>query len=501
MSTARRLQFGTDRDAAMFSRAVTAGTLVRLSRGVFSNDTVTSPERQVREHLWEIVAHIVPDAVVADRSAALGGRLTSDGRMFVISADRRRDLILPGVRVVPRTGPSRRPDDLVWMNGLAMTSPARTLVDNLAPSRSRGSSARTLSPIEVEEWVVRQAQTLPADRLNRLRDHAKQVAIEFGMPERAEIVDDLFGAAQRTRSVPTAGPLLAARSANLDWDTRRLAMFEALAADLTGRAGQVVDNVVDVVLAPDPVHSGEAPFFEAYFSNFIEGTEFTLDEAVRIVYDREPVRSRPEDSHDVLGTFSLIVDPADNHHVASTADEFVDTLVYRHSQIMGARPTKRPGQFKRDANRAGTYEFVDPALAEGTLRRGFDILAGLTDPFDRAMFAMFLVSEVHPFDDGNGRVARLAMNAELSAAGRPRIIIATVFRNEYQTALRQMSREGRTALLVRTLNRAWRWSAEMDFTDQATARHWLELTHATIDSTDAEHSGIQLRLPSEIAIP
>lgn len=46
--------------------------------------------------------------------------------------------------------------------------------------------------------------------------------------------------------------------------------------------------------------------------------------------------------------------------------------------------------------------------SRGRLRRGFDILSGLIDPFDRAVFAMFLVSEVHPFDDGNGRVARLA---------------------------------------------------------------------------------------------
>jgi len=32
----------------------------------------------------------------------------------------------------------------------------------------------------------------------------------------------------------------------------------------------------------------------------------------------------------------------------------------------------------------------------------------------RALLAMFIVSEVHPFIDGNGRLARLVMNAELS---------------------------------------------------------------------------------------
>jgi len=496
----RQIRFSTDRDAPAFSRGVAAGKLVRLARGVFSDDTTTPAERQVREHVWEIVAHFVPDALIADRSAALGGRLTPDGLLFIVSADRRRELDLPGVRVIPRTGPGPRPDDLPWLHGLALTSPARTLVDNLTPSRARTATARTLTRAELEEWVVRQAQDLPAERLNRLRDQAKQIAGDLGVPERASAIDDLFGAAQGTRSIHTASPLLKARASKRDWDVRRIAMFDTLASDLNARAGDEMRALADVTASPGPVRSREAPFFEAYFSNFIEGTEFTLDEAVRIVYDQEPVQARREDSHDVLATFALVIEPTDSQHVAATPDEFVDVLIYRHSQIMAARPGKRPGQLKRDPNRAGTYEFVDPLLVAGTLQHGFDILAGLTDPFDRAVFAMFLVSEVHPFDDGNGRVARLAMNAELSAAGRARIVIPTVFRNEYQTALRQMSRERRTGLLARTLNRAWRWSAEMDFTDQATARHWLELTHAVTDSTDAEHSGIALRLPSEVAI-
>jgi len=38
---------------------------------------------------------------------------------------------------------------------------------------------------------------------------------------------------------------------------------------------------------------------------------------------------------------------------------------------------------------------------------------------------MFLITEVHPFLDGNGRVARLFMNCELVSANQPRIIIPT----------------------------------------------------------------------------
>ena len=41
----------------------------------------------------------------------------------------------------------------------------------------------------------------------------------------------------------------------------------------------------------------------------------------------------------------------------------------------------------------------------------------LDAPFRRAAFIHFLISEVHPFADGNGRMARVMMNAEL-VAGR-----------------------------------------------------------------------------------
>ena len=40
------------------------------------------------------------------------------------------------------------------------------------------------------------------------------------------------------------------------------------------------------------------------------------------------------------------------------------------------------------------------------------MMASLDDPIARAIYMMFLVSEVHPFDDGNGRMARIMMNAE-----------------------------------------------------------------------------------------
>jgi hypothetical protein len=76
-----------------------------------------------------------------------------------------------------------------------------------------------------------------------------------------------------------------------------------------------------------------------------------------------------------------------------------------------------------------------------------------------------------------------------------RIVIPIVFRNEYQTALRNLSREGRCDLYVRTLAYAWRWTVAMPWQDRAAVDGQLIATNALTDSTDAEREGVRLELP------
>ena len=165
-----------------------------------------------------------------------------------------------------------------------------------------------------------------------------------------------------------------------------------------------------------PTDGPALPFFEAYFSNFIEGTEFAVDEAADIVFKGYIPKARPEDAHDVLGTWRVVSDQNEMSRLPGSSTELIALLKSRHARIMEGRPDKGPGRFKSEPNRAGSTTFVTPELVEGTLAKGFEIYRGLTSPLHRAIFMMFLISEVHPFADGNGRVARIMMNAELVAA-------------------------------------------------------------------------------------
>ncbi len=159
---------------------------------------------------------------------------------------------------------------------------------------------------------------------------------------------------------------------------------------------------------------------------------------------------------------------------------------------MAGRPDKRPGELKELANQAGGTLFVDPALVEGTLTEGYQRLVDLDTAWERSVLAMFVVSEVHPFDDGNGRVARIMMNAELQAVGQMRTIIPTVFRDDYLGALRRLSRQEDPSVLIKALRFANDWTARIDFSDLDGARDQMAPTNAF----EVAEDGVRLLMPS-----
>ena len=103
-------------------------------------------------------------------------------------------------------------------------------------------------------------------------------------------------------------------------------------------------------------------FFESYFSNYIEGTEFEIDEAKAIVDSGIPMPRRDEDSHDILGTFKVLSNRAEMMKTPTSPKELFAILSHRHSILLEGRPHMNPGIFKTKNNRAGMTEFVDYQL-------------------------------------------------------------------------------------------------------------------------------------------
>ena len=108
---------------------------------------------------------------------------------------------------------------------------------------------------------------------------------------------------------------------------------------------------------------------------------------------------------------------------------------------------------------------------------------------------MFLVSEIHPFGDGNGRIGRVMMNAKLVAGGEERIIIPTVFRDNYLAAWRALSRTTRPEPLIRVLDCAQRWTPAVDWSSIPDTVRELDACNAFLDSYEPEAEGLRLRMP------
>jgi hypothetical protein len=116
---------------------------------------------------------------------------------------------------------------------------------------------------------------------------------------------------------------------------------------------------------------------------------------------------------------------------------------------------------------------------------------GTTRRQPAVVFAECEAPLVHPFDDGNGRVARVMMNAELASGGQSRIIIPTVFRDDYLGGLRQLTRRGDSSVLIKALRYGHDYTARIDFSTLSRATEMLHETNAFNEPGSSE----RLRLP------
>ena len=208
-------------------------------------------------------------------------------------------------------------------------------------------------------------------------------------------------------------------------------------------------------------------FYEAYFSNYIEGTEFEIGEAENIVFDAKHRYERHEDGHDIKNTYTILTEIYDNPMVFSDYNDFINTLKRVHIKLMGHRKDKiLVGEFKKKVNLSGSMKFVLPSQLNMTLQKAYEIYDSLENPIHRAIFIHLMISEIHPFDDGNGRISRIFMNNELSRANLAHIVIPTVFRDDYITALKGFSHQHNPKPIIKALIKAYRITNSIDWERQ-----------------------------------
>ena len=89
----------------------------------------------------------------------------------------------------------------------------------------------------------------------------------------------------------------------------------------------------------------------------------------------------------------------------------------------------------------------------------FDLLEQETEPCVRAVLGHWMFGYVHPYPDGNGRIARFLMNAMLASGGYLWTVIRVEDRTPYLNALESASAEGNIQPFAKFIAERVGWSA------------------------------------------
>ena len=464
------------KDANPKSSMIKDGTLRKIAPKVYTTNMEDSPETIVARNLFYILGQLFPHAVISHRSA-FELKQTETGDIF-LTYNYSRNVSLPGITVHLLEGPMGTEHDMPFIENLFVSSNERRMLENLQKGRARNGSVSKCMPREViEENLEKMLQVNGETGINAFRDKARDVAKELGMDGEFEALNSIVSALLTTKpSTILTSPKAVARANGLPYDGERVKLFELLFKALKNDVFADIDEPNQTT-----AEFRNFAFFESYFSNYIEGTEFEIEEAWEIVETGKPMPARNADSHDVLGTFQIVASRREMRRTPQTAEELIEILQERHRVMMAARPDRDPGMFKMKNNHAGDTHFVDYTLVRGTLMKGFEYYQALESPFAKALFMLFMISEVHPFNDGNGRISRIMMNAELVHADQSKIIIPTVFREDYLNALRRLTRKGDPSVIVRAISRVRQFSANITGEDFEATKEYLEKCYAFKD--------------------
>ncbi len=460
------------------SKQVKSGRLRKIATRVYTTNMDDSPEDIIRRNVFYILGQLYPHAVISHRSA-FELKPTNEGDIF-LTYKYTKKITLPGITVHLLQGPMGTDHDMPFIENLYISSTERRMLENLQKGRTRGRISKCLPKTYIEENLEKMLVVNGEAGINEFRDRAKEIAKQLNMTEEFETLNSIIGALLSTKpsGILTADSAFA-RAQGVPFDQERIKLFETLFETLNKEYFPVINeqNISTTAFR-------NFAFFESYFSNYIEGTEFEIEDAYRIIETGQPMLARNADSHDVLGTFQIVASRREMRRTPSTANELIEILQDRHRIMMAARPDRNPGKFKMQNNHAGDSHFVDYTLVRGTLIKGFDFYKALTSPFAKALFILFMISEIHPFKDGNGRISRIMMNAELVHADQSKIIIPTVFREDYLNGLRRLTRKGDPSVIIRAMSRVRLFSTKIIGENFDETRRYLEETNAFKDGDE-----------------
>jgi Fic family protein len=118
--------------------------------------------------------------------------------------------------------------------------------------------------------------------------------------------------------------------------------------------------------------------------------------------------------------------------------------------------------YRNDAVYLRTSRYVPPRweAVRDAMPALFDLLEKEPEPGVRAVLGHWLFGYLHPYPDGNGRIARFLMNAMLASGGYPWTVVRVEDRAAYLGALDRASIDADIRSLATFLAERVSWSID-----------------------------------------
>jgi Fic family protein len=197
-----------------------------------------------------------------------------------------------------------------------------------------------------------------------------------------------------------------------------------------------------------------------YHSNKLEGNTYSFGETKMLLLKDRTAGGKPKrDSDEILGhdeAISFILESI------KEKEELTEVFIrHLHKMILvkpfwadaktgDGQPTKRlikVGEYKTEPNHVETqsgaiFRFAEPIETPAKMQELVEWFRGKVDMADTNVILLaaefhYRFVRIHPFDDGNGRLARLLMNFVLMKYGLPPVIIKNEDKDNYIAVLEQ----------------------------------------------------------------
>lgn len=196
---------------------------------------------------------------------------------------------------------------------------------------------------------------------------------------------------------------------------------------------------------PDPLNDMLEAHFSAHLGDDAAAARRTIDflrSCGASASDElpRPIDDKLLDAHNYCGAIRHYRSLGDA--ARSDARTVVAWLRYWHAFLGSHRREIAPGEIKAFPNSVIINPDVDrtaPGLVEGTLEHVHATLyAALPPGVARAVLVYWVIIDVHPFADGNGRLGRFLMNREFEGAGLSPVVMPVRLKPLFGRALTAM---------------------------------------------------------------